>query len=105
LQRNATALVLTDINAERSRQVGKWGEQHHPDGTGSLTYAAIAEGYKFKNDNAADGIMGVTNWADIMLEEVYEALAETDPEKLRAELIQACAVGAAWVEDIDSRKD
>ncbi|MEY9934267.1 hypothetical protein ABH926_008932 [Catenulispora sp. GP43] len=39
----------------------------------------------------------------MLLEEVYEALAEVDPAALRAELVQVAAVAAAWVEDIDSR--
>lgn len=42
-------------------------------------------------------------WRHIFLEEAFEALAETDPAKLREELIQALAVGVAWIEDIDSR--
>jgi len=44
-------------------------------------------------------------WEMILLEEVWEALAETDPVKLRAELIQVAAVAVAWVEDIDSRHE
>jgi hypothetical protein len=42
-------------------------------------------------------------WALILLEEVYEALAEADPARLRTELIQAGAVIAAWVSDLDRR--
>jgi len=34
------------------------------------------------------------------MEEVFEALAETDPEKLELELIQAAAVIVAWVEKL-----
>lgn len=42
-------------------------------------------------------------WRTILAEEVYEAFAETDPARLRHELVQVAAVAAAWVEDIDSR--
>ena len=46
---------------------------------------------------------GTLTWRHILLEEVFEALAESDPAKLRTESIQSAAVIAAWVEDIDSR--
>jgi hypothetical protein len=39
--------------------------------------------------------------ADVLLEEVFEALAETDPAKARDELVQAVAVGVKMIEGID----
>jgi hypothetical protein len=42
-------------------------------------------------------------WLLIALEEVFEALVEDDPVKLRAELVQAAAVLVAWIEAIDRR--
>lgn len=42
-------------------------------------------------------------WLLIALEEVFEALAESDPAKLRAELVQSAAVHVAWIEAIDRR--
>ena len=44
---------------------------------------------------------GEGTWADILREEYFEALAETDPARLRVELIQVAAVAVAWVEAID----
>lgn len=91
-----------DIDAERQRQLAKFGEQHHPDGTGAEYYVAMA-------DEARDDVERFVahhsgpKWALILLEEVYESLAESDPAKLRAELVQVAAVCAAWVADIDSR--
>jgi hypothetical protein len=35
---------------------------------------------------------------------VEEAFAESDPTKLRAELIQVAAICAAWIHDIDQRQ-
>lgn len=46
---------------------------------------------------------GVLAWRDVLLEEVHEALAESDQDRLRAELLQVAAVCAAWISDIDSR--
>lgn len=42
-------------------------------------------------------------WADRLLEEVVEALAEKDPANLRAELVQVASLACKWVEAIDLR--
>lgn len=39
------------------------------------------------------------------VEEVYEALAESDENKLTEELIQVAAVCVAWVENITRNKN
>jgi hypothetical protein len=96
-----TSLVMSEVAAERVRQDIKWGEQNHPDGTGGGRSAAAAAGARMACKVAArDGSM---TWRDVMREEVAEAFAETDPAKLRAELLQVAAVAAAWVEAIDRR--
>jgi hypothetical protein len=46
---------------------------------------------------------GKVTWKDILLEEVWEALAEVDYLKQRAELIQVIAVGVSWIEDSDRK--
>jgi hypothetical protein len=46
---------------------------------------------------------GGADWRAVLLEEVFEAMAESDLVKLRAELVQTSAVCVAWIEDIDSR--
>lgn len=94
-------IALNGIGMERVAQDEKWGLQHYPDGT-SEDYADLADAYRESCD--AMHKSGQGTWADIALEEFYEALAETDPDKLRAELVQAAAVLAAWIEDIDSRE-
>lgn len=90
-----------DVDAERQRQITKFGDQRHPDGTGLPVYRHSANRYRDHADHAAAS--GHLAWRDVLLEEVYEALAESDPAKLRAELIQVAAVCAAWVSDIDRR--
>jgi hypothetical protein len=111
------------VDAERARQLAKWGDQRHPDGTGDkaamfgMPMAAIADMLKGVNSElrphpdtvwvAADGSQPIgpvrPQWLPIFLEEVFEAAAETDPAKLRAELVQCAAVIAAWISDIDRR--
>lgn len=101
---------LADIAKERMAQDKKFGEQNHPDGTGNIfpvarygTYTApeAAELARYDCNEAAKG--GYLEWRHILLEEVFEAIAESDPELLRAELIQVAAVAVAWVEHIDRR--
>lgn len=102
-ERHAVALatVLAEVRAERGRQDARWGEQNHPDATGSSYYAHCAKVAR-RNCQAA-ALEGATGWDLILLEEVYEALAEGDAAKLRAELLQVAAVAVAWVEAIDRR--
>lgn len=94
-------LFELNVRLERKRQDAKWGEQNHPDGT-SLENEITAHAAKVVcQGKAADGIV---TWVDILDEEVSEAFAETDPEKLKAELIQIAAVCKQWIECIDRRK-
>lgn len=95
-------VVLADVEEERVRQDERWGEQHHPDGTGSVDYSACAGFYKTQYDIESRKAEG-PKWATILLEEVYEACAEWAEDRLRTELVQVAAVCCAWVEDIDSR--
>jgi len=108
--------ILVEIDEERDRQDLKWGEQNHPDGTGINWVNQITPVFGWK-DNASEHTAMLakllTNraasrnqetWLNILLEEVAEAFAETDLDKLRTELIQVAAVAAQWVEAIDRRE-
>lgn len=90
------------VDAERQRQLAKWGDQRHADGTGAQHYVAMADEAREDVELFVAQHSG-PEWALVLLEEVYEALAESDPVKLRTELVQAAAVIAAWVSDIDRR--
>ncbi|WP_159622695.1 hypothetical protein [Ruania rhizosphaerae] len=108
-------IALADVLAERGRQDQKWGEQNHPDGTGAATItlystdpnldfrtaAELATIFTRKTDENA--MNGKVTWRDILLEEVFEALAEADPAALRTELVQIAAVATQWVQAIDRR--
>jgi hypothetical protein len=93
--------IHLDIMGEEQRQDDKWGpmtERHLANGTarpGDDASAAIARAKNKANDLDGD------NWRDILEEEVYEAFAETDPQKLRKELVQVAAVAAQWIADLD----
>lgn len=103
--------VVLEVLAERERQDAKWGEQNHPNGTGydnvcfpalmprNKTYGDIASYAKQITDRNAEH--GVCTYADILLEEVFEAMAESDPTALRTELVQCAAVAVAWIQKID----
>lgn len=100
MARMPTFRVLTEVLRERKCQDAKWGQQDHPDGTRDDAVS------RFKREGAREVCerkfaRGAGTWQDILMEEFYEALAEEDPAKLRAELIQVAAVAVAWVEAID----
>lgn len=115
----ATPGVLGEVAAERARQDAKWGEQNHPDydphdidSVVRNEYGFRAERWKEINDRRAKQGCEVkhvfpaascTAWDGVLLEEVYEALAEHDPAKLREELVQTAAVAVAWIEALDRR--
>jgi len=95
------APILGDVYAERVRQITKFGEQHRKDGTGGPVMQHKADEARACCEYLAKH--GGADWRAVLLEEVFEAMAEDDPVKLRAELVQSAAVCVAWVEDIDSR--
>ncbi|WP_432932900.1 hypothetical protein ACQPZZ_16245 [Microbispora sp. CA-135349] len=93
--------VLSDVAAERVAQDAMWGLQEHPDGTGPA-YAPEADLAKQAvTDAAAEGLL---TWRHILYEEVLEAFAEDDTDRLRTELIQVAAVAVKWVQDFDRRR-
>ena len=110
---SAGSKVLLEVADERVRQTAKWGQQDHPNGTGpsklpmpygsgSWTAAVAALHLKLTTESASQA--GLCTWLHILREEVFEAFAEKDAAKLRAELIQVAAVAVQWVEAIDRGK-
>lgn len=89
-----------DVDVERQSQIQKWGDQRHRDGTSSGN-ASWAQEALAQCQHAADE--DALTWGHILYEEFTEVMSETDPAKLRAELIQVAAVCAAWVSDLDRR--
>lgn len=102
--------IYDEIANEVAAQEEKWGEQNHYNGTGpniewiplyswNMYAIEIAEELKSRCDLRHKKKTGT--WLDILLEEMAEAFAEEDPQKLRRELIQVAAVAANWVRCID----
>jgi hypothetical protein len=87
-----TAQVLGEVRRERVLQDLKWGEQNHPDGTGSVWEFCsgqhsgwareAADDARRRCQEAPDRTWGDT-YALILNEEVAEAFAEEDPARLR----------------------
>ena len=101
----ATQAVLLEVEAERKAQDERWGQQDHPQGGGTNPakarehYEALANSWKGFNDARVQA--KTLGFDGILLEEVYEALAEADPAKRRAELLQVAAVAVVAIEAID----
>jgi hypothetical protein len=93
--------LAEEVDDERARQIAKFGDQHHPDGTGGEQFARDADLARSTCQTAARD--GRVDWHLILDEEVREAYAESDSVRLRTELLQVIAVGFAWIADIDSR--
>jgi thiosulfate/3-mercaptopyruvate sulfurtransferase len=93
--------ITGEIAAERRRQVTRWGRQDHPSigPAGSEPFGPLADRWKAVNDARME--TGAHSWDAILLEEVFEALAEADPARRRTELVQLAAVAAAEIEAID----
>lgn len=47
---------------------------------------------------------GEPTWESVLTEEWAEAMAESDPTALRAELLQVAAMAVSWITVIDGRK-
>lgn len=98
----------TRVLDELIRQREIWGEQNHPwhptevDDTNLVTWTGRGV-LTADNAKALVGIFaeeGTLTYADILMEEVIEALEETDPGKIVEELIQVAAVAIAAADSI-----
>ncbi|MEV0628902.1 hypothetical protein [Nonomuraea wenchangensis] len=95
------ARALGDVVAERAAQDARFGMQELPDGTGGAGAADRSAEARDETDEADRA--GTLTWRHILAEEVLEAFAETDPGRLRAELVQVAAVAVKWVQALDRR--
>lgn len=93
---------MVAVDAERQRQLVRWGDQHHPGGTGGKRCEALARDARRDCQFAAEH--GFVTWRHILAEEVAEAFAESDPVALETELVQCAAVIAAWIADLHGRR-
>ena len=97
-----TSEVLVGIHTERRKQDARWGLQDHPNGTGCLGDRARANAARDAADLHVQ--LNQLTFRDILHEEVQEAFAESDEDKLEEELLQVAAVATLWIEAIRRRR-
>lgn len=99
-----TSAALVALRGEVERQVRLWGEQNLADGTVAerAYWQKRADKQKRSNENAA--VANSLTWLEITQEEVYEAFAEVEPDKLYVELIQAAACFVSWAATVRRRE-
>lgn len=104
-----TDVVLREVRRERARQNEKWGlMQELP--SFLVTSREFRERWSLPSADEVKASVdaqdeeGLSNHADILLEEVMEAFSEDDPKKLREELVQVAAVAVKWVERLDMQQ-
>lgn len=95
--------ILAEVAAEHDRACALYPDcVSLPDGTGlagatkhalAIARHACERGYR----------EGTLTHAHILEEEFWEAMCETDPAKLRAELVQVAAMAVKWIRDLDRR--
>ncbi|WP_216588562.1 hypothetical protein [Streptomyces brasiliscabiei] len=87
------------VDAERQRQLEQFGDQHHPILRGlhsAVLFEDMAQALRKANEDPDERC-----WMTILLEEAYEAGAERDLVKFRAEVVQIAAVCQAIITDLD----
>lgn len=89
---------LAGVHMEVDRQIEKWGDQSHPNGTSYIEWGDYSNIARAQCDDAARA--GELTWAYILNEEFAEAMAEEDPELLYKELEQVAAVCVSWMKDL-----
>lgn len=112
-----TVGVLADVAEERAQQFARYGTNEDvPDGTGpevewiplltqndTLDFDATSIEVDFRADYEQVDAAGQLTFMHLVREEIAEAFAESDPQRLREELIQVAALAVSWVEKIDAR--
>lgn len=108
-----TVDVLIEVGGERARQFRLHGNNlENESGTGpEVQWAAPLAGFTGAGASRLEGALRIAynktyetsdhvTWLQILLEEFSEVAKESDPEKLRTELIQVAAVAVSWAEKI-----
>jgi hypothetical protein len=102
------AVVLSYVLRERERQrsLGHADADDYADGTGTHLDRTLplpsVDAVRALSEAYSAGPTG-PRWALVLLEEVLEALAEDNEDRLREELVQVAAVAVRWAGAIDQR--
>lgn len=95
--------IFDELYREREAQIAQWGDQDIPVGFGASEWKMCADQFRLECDAAAK--RGELTHRHILLEEFFEALAESNEAKARDELVQlgACVIKA--LQQIDRNVD
>ncbi len=96
--------ILSEICDERARQDMKWGVQNHPFATKEIIAGSTISADIAKRNCKLNAERGTLTWYDILLEEFYEAFAESDVDKQIEEMTQVAAVAVAAIECLEREK-
>jgi hypothetical protein len=108
----ATIAVLENVFEERTRQVARYGHNEGlKDGTGPEVQwlpedpdpASLIEKLFRRDYEEHEARHGAPTWMHLVREELAEAFAEDDPERLEEELTQVAALCVSWVEKLRRR--
>lgn len=95
--------VFDEVKAELARAQAKFPDEHLPNFPERMDWDhAAAERDQAQELTDRCHASGVVTWWHVLREEIYEAFAESDPAKLRAELVQVAAMAIRWIEDLES---
>ena len=97
-----TSGIADQVWDERTRQLIKRGMQTRPNGVSAEVWKPLE--LEAKAEYEATGEGEELTWVHILKEEVYEAFAEEDTEKLKVELVQVMAVAASWLQDLELKQ-
>ena len=94
------AEILSNVFSEVRRSTVQHGDQSHlPNGTAWAS--DNLDSVRARRDCEMAFASGRGSWRHILREEFHEALNESDPVLLRAELVQVAAVAVKWIDAID----
>jgi hypothetical protein len=107
----ATHRILAEVAAERERQHARWGQQDLPLAnpqahTGAARCAMHGLPFEVEARRLCEARTkyGTLSYADIIVEELVEAIAASALGAARAELVQAAACIVQAIESIDRRR-
>lgn len=94
--------IYEDVVTEWDRSIVLHGEQDLPMGSGPQ-WKPFADGARSECDRVT--MEGTVSWRHIITEEIWEAMAEKDWSKCRAELTQAAAMIFKAIANGDERNE
>lgn len=100
------AALLYDLVERRHAIHQKWGRHDHPDlhdPSAREFYSAEAERWKAHNARKLSDSECGAAWDTLLLEELFEALSETNPQLLRDELLQIIIIAVDWIDALAAR--